>query len=435
MTALERLIPHAPKATKHYWVERLTWTQQRHPFQHPPPGYWYAWMLRSGRGTGKTRAGAEDVTDWCWDHPGHRYAIVAPTYGDARDIAMEGESGVLTVAERKGMQFDWNRSMGEMTFSNGARVHLYSAEKPNRLRGPQFHRAWLDELASFKDAPKGDAMHTTFNNLALALRLGDDPRMIITTTPRNNKLIRELADRPDVVMTSGSTADNADNLAAPFLRNIMRYEGTRIGRQELHGEILEDIEGAIWTLGEIDRTRIREQPPALRRVVVGVDPPGGLTECGIVTAAAISKPCPCGHRTDEEHYAVLRDDSLRASPRNWARAVTDAFDETDADQIVAETNYGGDMVRANLRTERPNLPVRMVRATRGKRIRAEPIHTLYEQGRVHHVGTFVNLEEEMTTWVPPDHPDASAESPNRIDALVWALTALARFGKREWKAY
>lgn len=412
---------------------RLQWMQQRHQFQKPPDGYWWAWMLRGGRGSGKTRPAAEDVTDYLYDHAHARYAIVAPTFGDARAICMEGESGVLASADRKGLEYTYNRSLGEFILSNGAQANIYSSEKPDRLRGPQFHRAWLDELASFKDAHKGDEMHTTFNNLSLALRLGQDPRMIITTTPRNNRLIKELLERPDVVWTAGSTYENRDNLADPFLRNVLRYEGTRIGRQEIHGEVLEDVEGAIWRDADIDPHRL-QTVPELRRVVVGVDPPGGITECGIVVAGEVLD-CPCDSGADGEHYVVIRDDSMRGTPRAWASQVADSFDYTDADLVVAEANYGGDMVMSNLRTETPNLPVKLVRATRGKRIRAEPIHTLYEQGRVHHIGPLTELEEEMTTWIPPEHPESSKESPNRLDALVWAMTELARIRKRDWAAY
>lgn len=443
----------APESQRDYWEARLRWRAKRHPHQVPPSGYWWAWLLRGGRGSGKTRPAAEDLVDWLWDHPRHRYGVVAPTLEDVRSICFEGESGVLEQCRARGLRddvdFNWNRGPCEFTmFHNGSHAKGYSSERPNRLRGPQFHRLWIDEAAALRDADMGDQLNTTFNNASLTLRLGDDPRMIITTTPRANKLMKELDARPDVAVTTGSTHVNAANLAPTFKRTVMRYQGTRIGRQEIEGELLEDVEGAPWRLTWIDSNRLREPPEQLRRVVIGVDPPGGLTECGIVAVGEVPiGECLCGYPDwptgkamdrDLIHYVVVADDSLQGTPRTWGRQVAQTFDDQEADLIVAERNYGGDMVTSNLKTQAEDmgvlLPVKMVNATRGKLIRAEPVVNLYEQKRVHHIGVLAELEDEQTTWVPPGNPDPSNWSPNRMDGLVWAISYMAGKKKRRYGA-
>ena len=439
------LLDHAPRRYKEGWIARSQWYLDRHAFQVAPAGDWYGWMIRAGRGAGKTRTGAEDVADYCSDNRDYLYAVVTATFGDGRDVAFEGESGVLSVLERRGIPHRWNRSNGELFFENGAEAKVYSSEKPDRLRGPQFHRAWCDELASWKDAWKGDVLDTTWNNLMMALRLGDDPRAIITTTPRQVKLVKELIADPDVVETRGSTYDNRANLAGPMLKRILRYEGTRIGRQEVHGEMIEDVEGAHWTLQMIDRARFKDDTGLnLSRVIVGVDPPGGATEAGIVAAGLVEPPCPCGLEQEADHFAVLADGSLKAAPEGWGRQVGVVYDLYGGDKIAAERNFGGDMVEATIRNVRPDLNVKLVNASRGKSIRAEPISALYGQHpedltdgtkldptkwRVHHVGALPELEEEMTTWT-----DEVKWSPNRMDALVWALTELSTTRKRKWAA-
>ncbi len=416
--AADTLITHAPLEYKRAWLARLEWYRTRHKFQIPPESDWFGWMIRAGRGAGKTRTGAEDVADYCFDNPGYLYAMVAPTFGDGRDIMVEGESGVLSVLRRRGIDHEWNRSNGELKFGNGSYAHLFSAIHPDRLRGPSFHRAWCDEPASWKDAWLGDALNTTWNNLMMALRLGDNPQVIITGTPRVVALIRELMDDPLIVETRGSTYDNRENLAGPMLDRILKYEGTRIGKQEIHGELLDDVEGAHWNLTMIDAGRLLEVPP-MSRIVVAVDPPGGVTECGITAQGIIRSPCPCGEEKDQPHYAMLADDTIRDTPERWGRQVAATYDEWEADRVVAEANFGGDMVENTLRQVRPELPVKMVRASRGKLRRAEPIAAMYEQGRVHHIGVFQQLEEEMTTYT-----DREPWSPNRMDALVWGLTDL-----------
>ena len=391
------------------------WRLGAHRFQIKPADKWRGWMLKAGRGAGKTRTGAQDAVEYCLDNPGARYAIIAPTQGDVRTVCFEGDSGVLSVMRDMGIEFHWRASKLEAEMGNGSIMFGYSAEKPDRLRGPQFHRAWCDELAAWKDAPLGDALGTTFNNLSMGLRLGDDARMIITTTPKRVALVREILARDDFVTTNGTTYDNIANLSPNFADALKRYEGTHIGRQELMGEMIDDVEGALWTIEMIDQDRIHNTAPA-ERIVVAIDPPGGATEAGIV-AAGLTHRCVCGE--PGVHAYVYADRSLKGSPDEWARTAVNLYHNLSADRIVAEINYGGDMVEKVVRSVEPNIPYTAVRATRGKLIRAEPIAALYEQHRVHHIGAFADLESEMTTWTPEE-----VWSPNRLDALVWALTEL-----------
>ena len=388
-------------------------------------------MMQAGRGAGKTRTGAEDAVAYCLDNPNIRYAIIAPTISDARDICIEGESGVLFVLSDMGLvqdeDYTYNRSLSQIVFESGSRIDTYSAEKASGLRGPNHHRAWCDELASWKDAHKGNRLNTTYNNLMLGLRLGDHPRHIITTTPRRAQLIRELVADPKVTITRGSTHDNLDNLSPVFADQILRYEGTMIGRQEIEGELLDEVEGALWNREMIEAAYIDTYPEDLARVVVGVDPPGGATEAGVVTAGLTKGACVCDHpRELLPHLFILADDSLQPSgPDQWARAAVNAFDMWDGDRIAAEVNFGGDMVGHVLRGIRSGISYKSVRASRGKIIRAEPVAALYEQNRVHHYGAFPKLEDEMTTYTVEEN-----WSPNRLDAMVWAVTDLSPWGKQ-----
>jgi phage terminase large subunit-like protein len=420
------LLGHAPPPVKQQWASRIQWRLGAHQFQIPPDGPWRGWMLKAGRGAGKTRTGAQDAVEYCLDHKEARYAIIAPTQSDVRATCFEGESGVRSVLWAMGIEADWQPSRLELRLGNGSTMFGYSAEKPDRLRGPQFHRAWCDELAAWRDAPLGDALGTTFNNLNMGLRLGDDARMIITTTPKRVALVRDLMDRPDYVVTSGTTYDNIHNLSERFALEVRRYEGTTIGRQELLGELLDEVEGALWKREVIDRFRLKDAGD-MARVVVGVDPQGSVTTgtTGIVAAGITRGNCLCGRRDNLPHGYVLADRSLSAMPDGWARAAIDLFHGVKADRLIAERNFGGDMVEATLRTIWSSAPVDMVTASRGKQQRAEPIAALYEQGRIHHIGGLSDLEDEMTAWTPDD-----SWSPNRLDALVWALTAL---GLSEWR--
>lgn len=377
-------------------------------------------MMQAGRGAGKTRTGAQDACEYSLDRPGIRYAVVAPTQADVRATCFEGESGILATLQGMGIgEPAFQKSALELRLPNGSLLLGYSAEKPDRLRGPQFHRAWLDEAAAWKDAHLGDQLNTTFNNLSMGLRLGENAQMVVTTTPKRVALIRELAARDDFVITRGTTYDNLKNLSPTFAEAILRYEGSTIGRQELMGELIEDVEGALWTTDMIDRSRLREAGPS-SRVVVGVDPAGSIhTETGIVAAGITSGSCACGSRENLPHAYILGDWSTASTPDGWGQAVVEAFDHTSADRVAAERNYGGDMVEKIIRSVRPGIPFGFVTASRGKILRAEPISALYEQNRVHHIGYFPELEEEQTTFTPLD-----PWSPNRLDAMVWAVTEL-----------
>lgn len=380
--------------------------EQARTEQLEPLGEWAVWLILSGRGWGKTRTGAEWLAWEAVQQPNTRWAVVAPTFSDARDTCVEGVSGLKAVLDRYGMIARWNRSLGEIDLKNRSKIKLFSADEPDRLRGPQHHGAWCDEMAAWR-------YDQTWDQLRFGLRLGDRPQTVVTTTPRPKALLRALADRPSTFTTRGSTFDNAANLSPAALEELrLRYEGTRLGRQELFGELLADVEGALFTAALIDAARVPEAP-ALERVVVAVDPAVTVTEdsdeTGIITAGI----------TGNDLY-VLDDSTVKASPDAWARLAIDRYYALHADYIVVETNNGGDLVTHTLRMVDPKVPVKKVTASRGKHVRAEPVSALYEQGRVHHVGNFPDLETQMTTWTPLD-----ATSPDRLDALVWAVSALA----------
>lgn len=388
----------------------MRWRLQARPSQLTPDGDWYAWLILAGRGWGKTRTGAEDQAYYGMTNPGARLAVVAPTAASVRDVCVEGESGLLSVIPRPLVK-TWNRSLGEMSLTNGSIFKLFSADEPDRLRGYQHHRAWCDELASWRYPDAWD-------QLLLGLRLGTDPRVVVTTTPRPVAVVRNLLERDGVVVTRGSTFENSDNLPAAALVQLRdRYEGTRMGRQELYAELLDDIEGALWQRSWIDQAR-RHTAPDMQRIVVGVDPSGGATEGhdeqGIIVA---------GKGVDGHAY-ILADQSCRLSPDGWGRRVVQTYLEHKADRIVVESNFGGDMATHVIQTaaRAMDVPISLseVKASRGKQLRAEPIAALYEQGKVHHLGPFNALEDQQCTWVPGQ----SDVSPDRLDALVWALTRL-----------
>jgi len=393
-------------------ASRLYWKSTARSNQLPPENNWQTWMILSGRGWGKTRTGAEWIVWQALSRKKTRWAVIARTSADIRDTCFEGESGLISVIKRYGIynEKSYNRTNYSYTFPNGSRIKGFSAEEPDRLRGPQHHGAWCDELAAWE---KPD----TWDQLQFGIRLGNRPQIVITTTPRPTKLIKELLNKESTFVTRGSTFDNADNLSESALLEMQnRYANTRLGRQELFGEVLDDNPGALWNRNQIEASRIKpDQVPALIRVVVGVDPAVTSGEdsdlTGIVTA---------GYAADG-HYYILDDSSMKASPDTWARKITSNFELYKADRIIAETNNGGDLVVHLLQQVNPNLPVKKVTATRGKAVRAEPIASLYEQGRVHHVGMFPELEEQMCEW----EPGVSKDSPDRMDALVWALTELS----------
>lgn len=436
--AARLLLDHAPPEFSRAWSARLAWRLRMHSGQVPPLGDWRGWVLQAGRGFGKTLTGAVETVEHCLDHGGCRYGVIAPTLGDARDTAIEGETGLLAVLGEgndhhmgmgltEGRDFTYNRSRLELELGNGAHIKAFGSEVANRLRGPNHHRLWFEELASFGDAYRGDVMHTTFNNAMLGLRLtGEGPtRYMVTTTPRPVALITDLVSRPGVVVTSGTTFDNLGNLAPSFAAEIMRYQGTHLGRQELLGEILTEMAGALWRYDWFSRL---DEVPEMTRLVIGVDPSGGRDETGIVAAGKIRSPCPCGGTGT--HFAVIADATSSGSPEVWARRVTDLYHELEADRVVAERNFGGDMVASTIAVADRTVPVKMVTASRGKAVRAEPISLLYQQGRVHHVGVLDALESQLTSWVPGE----SGYSPDRLDALTWAITELgpAETGTVRW---
>ena len=386
---------------------KYEWRRWARPDQLTPPGDWRTWLVLAGRGWGKTRTGAEFVRAEVESGRAKRVALVAPTAADARDVIAEGESGILAVSP------PWSEPLYEpskrrLTWPNGAIATLYSADEPRRLRGPQHDLAWADELAAWERPEAWD-------QLMFGLRLGADPRVIVTTTPRPISVVRELLKADTTHLTRGATFDNRANLAPAFFEQIIRkYEGTRLGRQELYAEVLDDVPGALWTRAMLENAR-GHQLGDLQRVVVAIDPAvtsgDHADETGIIVAA----------KAADGLYDVLADRSCRMSPDGWATRAITALDEFKADRIVAEVNNGGDLVEATIRTVRRNAPYRKVHASRGKRVRAEPIAALYEQSRVRHHGNLEHLEAQMLTFLP----EGSDASPDRVDALVWALTELS----------
>ncbi len=389
---------------------RYDWPTWARPEQVPPDdGDWSTFLYLAGRGAGKTRAAAEWTRRMAREHPGCRIAIVARTAADVRDVCIEGESGLLAIHPPAEAPL-YEPSKRRITWRNGSQATAYSADEPDLLRGPQHHFAWADELATWQ------RLDDTWSNLRLGLRLGDHPRCFVSTTPRPLPLIRELLKAPTTIVRRGSTFDNAANLAPSALAEYRsRYEGTRLGRQELFAELLDDTPGALWTRDMLDANRVKEAPQ-LSRVVVAVDPAvtsgEDSDETGIVVAGRAG-----------EHFYVLADRSCRLSPDGWARRAVAAYDEFKADRIIAEVNNGGDLVEATIRTVRKSISFRKVTASRGKLVRAEPIAALYEQGRVHHVGGFPQLEDQLCTFAP-----GTAKSPDRLDAACWALTELVEGG-------
>ncbi|MHC9418736.1 DNA-packaging protein [Sphingomonas citri] len=384
------------------------WASWAHPGQLAPDGDWRVWLIQAGRGFGKTRAGAEWVAAMARARPEARIALVGATEDDARRVMVEGPSGLLAVARYAGGAV-WRPSLGELRFDGGAVAQVYSAAAPEGLRGPEHHLAWADELGKWRGA-------AAWNNLMLGLRLGESPRALVTTTPRATALLRRLAAAPDTAVTRGRTRDNP-HLPRAFVAAVAAHYGaTRLGRQELDGELIEDVAGALWPRALLERQRAAAVP-VLVRVVVGVDPPAGSEgdACGIV-AAGLGR---------DGHGYVLEDASVTgASPERWARAVAACAARHAAERVVAEANQGGEMVAQVLRAADAALPLRLVHATRGKAARAEPVAALYETGRVWHARAFPALEDELAGLVAGGGYEGPGRSPDRADACVWALTAL-----------
>lgn len=381
------------------------------PNQVAPDGDWDIWLLLAGRGFGKTRTGAEWVKEEVEAGRATRIALIAETAADGRDVMVEGESGILAIYDYENRPL-YEPSKRRITWANGAIATIYNATEPDQLRGPQHDLAWSDELAKWKYARE------TWDQLQFGLRLGKHPRQLVTTTPRPIELVKAIVagNEGKVHITRGKTLDNRANLASTFLEKIeARYSGTRLGRQELDGEILGDMPGALWRQDQIDLYRKKDIGAPLERILVGVDPAITNTEDsdehGIIVA---------GIRGNEGF--ILEDASLKGSPLSWARRAIAMHDKYAADGIVVEVNQGGDMVAQTLKSVRQTINIIEVRATRGKHVRAEPIAALYEQGRVFHVGNFPELETQMTMTTAAGYEGEN--SPDRLDAAVWVLTKL-----------
>ena len=385
---------------------RYLWEFWARPEQLAPADPWSIWLIKAGRGWGKTRVGAEWVRHMK-DSVG-RIALIGPTAADVRDVMVDGDSGIIPISPPWDKP-EYQPSKRRVVWQNGSVAYMYSADEPERLRGPQHGAAWCDEAGSWR-------YPDTWDMMMFGLRLGKNPKVAVTTTPRPTPLLRQIEKSTGVVITRGTTYENRANLAASFFQSIItKYEGTRLGRQELEGHDLDDSPGALWNRDQIDQFRIRKALDMVR-IVVAVDPAvtsgEDSDETGIVVVG----------KDEFGHAYVLEDCSVKGTPDEWGRAAVSALNRHHADRIVAEVNQGGDMVRYVLETIDNNIPVKMVRASRGKVSRAEPISALYEQGKVHHVGVFHKLEDQMCTWEP------GMPSPDRMDALVWGMTELMMGG-------
>ena len=386
------------------------WFFWARPEQITPIGDWYVWLILAGRGFGKTRSGAEQVRMWVKDFP--IVNLIGATADDARDIMIEGESGIMNICppHEKPMYKKYER---KLLWPNGAMSLIFTADQPERLRGKQHMKLWADELCSWRYVDEA------WDQAMFGLRLGQDPQAIVTSTPKPIKQLIELIEDPLTHITTGTTYDNRANLAAGFFNKIIKkYEGTRLGRQELLAEVLLDVPGALWKRSKIEDLRVRSAGPMIR-VVVAIDPPAtsdedsaeaGIIACGI-------GPCTCkGY--EEIHGFVMEDYSKQASPSEWAEAAIFAYHRLLADLIVGEVNNGGEMVGYTVYTVDPKVNYKAVHASKGKYTRAEPISAMYEKGNVHHVGSFPILEDQLCTWLPGE------KSPDRLDSLVWAFTEL-----------
>jgi len=403
------------------------WPQFAHWHQQPPAdaqggGAWRTWLILGGRGAGKTRAGAQWVRalalgELSYAVAGGRIALIGESEHEVREVMIEGVSGLLAVHQPHERPV-WIPSRRRVEWKNGTVAQTFSADDPESLRGPQFHAAWADELAKWRHA------ETAFEVLQFGLRLGEHPRQVITTTPRPIALLKQLIADPATALTRTGTQANARHLSAAFLEHVLeRYAGTRVGRQEIDGEIVEDRADALWSRALIEACRVDAAPP-LQRIVVAVDPPASTGKradaCGLVAA---------GRAADGTVYVVADDTVAGLSPAGWAAKAIALWHRLEADALIVEVNQGGDMVRAVIGEADRTVPVVPVRATRGKWLRAEPVAALYERGKVKHVGAFPALEDEMCDFAVDGL--SSGRSPDRLDALVWALSSLTFGAKGE----
>lgn len=420
------------------------WEWNRRAGQELPAGDWASLVIQAGRGWGKTRFGVEAVKGWAEQQEPFPIYLVGPTSDDVRSVMIEGESGILAMSAPDFRPL-YEPSKRRLIWPNGVLAYTRSGDRPDRLRGPQGSKAWVDELCAMR---YGDQIR---DQLDMMIRLGD-PRVVYTTTPRPTKVFREILAEPDTLVRRGTTVENLRNLSDKFMKRVYRrYEGTRLGRQELSGEVLDDNPGALWRLAQIEALRVVRAPDLLR-VVVAVDPSGGSKKkSGAADPSAITREsdevgigaagvglCRCkvkeGWEAPELHGFVLDDETDIFTPAQWAERTARLYRTRQADRVVAEVNFGGDMVESNLRTLGDStISYKAVTASRGKAVRAEPVAALYEQGKVHHVGAFPKLEDEMTQW----NPLVDTRSPNRVDWLVWAITELmleeGQVGYESWK--
>jgi phage terminase large subunit-like protein len=414
-------------------AHRRDWIADARPNQLPPTDRdWDVWLYLAGRGNGKTRLAGEHIAWETWQHPDTITHVVAATHGDLRSVCYEGQSGLLQIIPPECISVNgYNRSLGEIYLTNGSIIRGFSAEAPDRARGPQCHRLWGDELAAW-DLVRGGAQ-AMFDQAMFGLRLGDWSYAIFTTTPKPIQLIRNLVDLSNskitdnnrrlselrVRVTRGRTAENFNNLSKNFRILISQYEGTRLGRQELDAEILEDVQGALWKQELLDRNRRDpRQLPELVRVVVAIDPAAsnneGSDETGIMVGGI-----------DEDGTGWLVEDaSGRYSPNEWGRRAIGLFHKWEADIIIGEANNGGEMVGNTIFSIDPNIPFKAVRASRGKIARAEPVSSLCEQDRIRHVGEFRHLEDQLTALTLSFDKTKAGYSPDRADAYVWLWTEL-----------
>ncbi len=400
-------------------LEKYDWLKQARPNQKIPDGDWRIWLILAGRGFGKTRTGAETIRQWALSHQARRIALIGDTQEDVRDIMIEGESGLLAI-HSPDERPHYEPSKRRLTWKNGTIATAYSAENYEQLRGPQFDHAWIDEFAKFREIEK------VWQQIHFALRLGPNPRMVITTTPRPLPLLQQLVSQAghEIVLTRGTTFENQANLSSTFINTMQQsFSGTRLGAQELLGEIIDVHEGALWTPALLDQHRAFEIPE-LKRIIIGIDPAvthhSESDETGIIVVGL----------GVNHHAYVLEDLSGRYPAITWGKIVCEAYHRWHADRVVAEVNKGGDLVETLLRSIDPTISYQGVHASRGKYTRAEPIAAFYEQGKVHHARQGLKLlEDQMCKFLP-----GMSTSPDRVDALVWALTA-ALLEKASFRSY
>ena len=414
-TTEQTLIKQVQNLTKEQAIKKLfDWRSELNarPNQIAPDGNWTTWLILAGRGFGKTRTGAEWIRERVESGLSKRIALIGKTPADVRDVMIEGESGLLNISPPYNMP-TYEPSKRRLTWDNGAIAQTFSSYEPDQLRGSQFDTAWADEMASWEYPEE------TWDNLMFALRLGEKPQVCVTTTPKPLQLLINLRDAKTTVLTKGTSYDNRENLNQQFFDSILsKYKNTRLGMQEIYAEILEESDNAMWKREWLDEGRLEVGPGDLERVVVAIDP--AVTskktsdETGIIVAG----------KDSEGKFYVLNDSSARYTPSAWSEKAIMLFNQYQCDKIIAEVNNGGQLVEHTLRTQSENVPYKSVHASRGKRTRAEPIASLYEQGKVHHVGNLERLENQLCNW----EANSGDPSPDRLDVLVWALSELSGSG-------